>query len=41
MPRLAGEVSKAFSTPLPTVLGWGVDEIIFWHEEACAIAGLS
>ena len=38
IPRLAGEVAQAFNTPLPMVLAWPVDQILFWHNEAALIA---
>jgi len=32
-------VAQSLHTPLPVVLSWAVDEILMWHDEACAIAG--
>jgi hypothetical protein len=32
---LAAEVAQASHTPLPVILGWGVDELMFWHATYC------
>lgn len=39
MPLIAAELAQLSHTPLPIVLGWGLDELYFWHAEYCDLAG--
>lgn len=25
-------------TPLPVVLGWAIDELLFWHHQLCLLS---
>jgi hypothetical protein len=36
---MAIEVARGTGTPLPTVLAWHVDRILFWHGEISTLAG--
>lgn len=39
VPLLAIEVARGSQTPLPTVLGWHVGKILFWHGEMKTLSG--
>ena len=39
IPLLAVEVARGTGTPLPAVLAWPVNRILFWHGEVSTLAG--